>query len=176
MLDLEKPFYKKWWFIGIIVFLVLGAIGSAFGGKEDNAGNGDINNSEDVETIVDTLGGTPEEIITKSMNEIIDSEFTNVKVNKLEINNYQLEDDSFIVLAHLNWSTQNKADTTKQMLEMYSDKLATELYDNETEIMEVVVFWEVPHHLEGENIAKFNYTHTDKGMAKTDKWLAPILQ
>lgn len=61
------------------------------------------------------------------------------------------------------------------MLDIYSDNLAAKLYEREG-IEEITVFWEVPHHLEGENIAKFNYTRTDSGMAKMDKWLDPALQ
>ncbi|QDP99635.1 hypothetical protein FOH38_03155 [Lysinibacillus fusiformis] len=90
------------------------------------------------------------------------------------MNNYQTEDNKYIVMPHLKWNVKNGKKTTVEMLEMYNDHIAAKLYEPAVE--EITVFWEVPFHLEGNNIAKFNYTHTTTGMAKNDKWLAYVLK
>ncbi|MFJ7951507.1 hypothetical protein ACIQZG_08265 [Lysinibacillus sp. NPDC096418] len=112
--------------------------------------------------------------IEKTVKNIVKSDLSNTDIKSIEINNYQLEDNKFIVLTKLKWNQKNSKNTTKQMLEMFSDNLAAKLHDD-TSIMEVVVFWEVPYHLENANIAKYTYTRATGGMAKTDNWIDSIL-
>lgn len=115
------------------------------------------------------------EDIKKIVEKIVSTDIKKTKINELSVNNYKTEEKQYIVLPHLTWEVKNSEKTTVEMLEMYSDNIAAKLAE-EKGIQEITVFWEVPYHLEGENIAKFNYTRAANGMAKTDKWLAPVLQ
>ena len=115
------------------------------------------------------------EEIKKIVKNIVSTDLSETKINDLTVNNYQGEENKYIVLPHLKWEVENSKKTTVEMLEMYSDNIAAKLYE-QPGIEEITVFWEVPYHLEGENIAKFNYTRTTTGMAKNDKWLAPVLK
>jgi len=50
---MKKPFYKRWWFIAIVVIFALGVIGSAFGGGEETE-TADSNDNETIETSAPT--------------------------------------------------------------------------------------------------------------------------
>lgn len=58
---------------------------------------------------------------------------------------------------------------------MYSDDLAANLA-KEGDISELVVFWEVPYHLEGKNVAKFTYTKKGENMIIGERWYDPSLR
>lgn len=115
------------------------------------------------------------EDIKKTVEKIVSTDLKKTKIKELSVNNYQANENQYIVLPHLKWEVKNGKKMTVEMLEMYSDNIAAKLAE-EKGIQEITVFWEVPFHLEGENIAKFNYMRTGNGMAKSDKWLAPLLQ
>jgi len=115
------------------------------------------------------------EDLKKMVSDIVSTDLNGTTINDLIVNNYQAEENKYIVLPHLKWETKNSKKRTVEMLEMYSDHIAAKLYEQKG-IEEITIFWEVPYHLEGENIAKFNYMRNANGMAKNDKWLAPVLQ
>lgn len=118
---------------------------------------------------------TREEELEAAATKIIEDDFNKTNISEIKVNyNAGLDDGSYLVLPHLVWDVKNGAGTTKDMLEQYSDHLAAKLAD-EGDISEITVFWEVPYHLEGDNIAKFNYTPADGGMAKGDIWFDSIL-
>jgi hypothetical protein len=119
---------------------------------------------------------TREEELEARTLEIIEEDLDSTSVNEIKVNyNAGLDDGSYLVLPHLVWDVQNSAGTTRDMLEMYADHLAASLAE-EGDISEITVFWEVPYHLEGDNVAKFNYTPAGDGMAKGDIWFGPELQ
>lgn len=115
------------------------------------------------------------EDIKKTVEKIVSTDLKKTKINELSVNNYQANENQYIVLPHLKWEVKNGKKMTVEMLEMYSDHVAAKLAE-EKGIQEITVFWEVPYHSEGQNIAKFNYLRKGDGMAKSDKWLAPLLQ
>lgn len=115
-----------------------------------------------------------EEEIEEKAKGIINYNFT--KIEELDVNeNLGLNDGSYIVLPHLKWDAMNNAKRTKTLLEMYSDDLAANLA-KEGDISELVVFWEVPYHLEGENVAKFTYTKKGENMIIGERWYDPSLR
>ncbi|MGE6611852.1 hypothetical protein ACQKFG_15130 [Peribacillus sp. NPDC076916] len=117
---------------------------------------------------------TREEEIEEKAKGIINYNFT--KVKELDVNeNLGLNDGSYIVLPHLKWDAKNNAKRTKTLLEMYSDDLAANLA-KEGDISELVVFWEVPYHLEGKNVAKFTYTKKGENMIIGERWYDPSLR
>jgi len=109
--------------------------------------------------------------IKKMVEDIVSSDLKKTTIKDLLVNNYQAEENQYIVLPHLKWEVKNSKKMTVEMLEMYSDNIAAKLAE-EKGIQEITVFWEVPYHLEGQNIAKFNYLRKGDGMAKVDKWTA----
>lgn len=119
---------------------------------------------------------TKDEVIKQLTEQIVEEDLDNTTFNKLQVNEHMGKNDgTYIVLPHLKWDVKNRAKTTQEMLEMYSDHLAAKLAENK-DVSEITVFWEVPYHLEGDNVAKFMYERSGDGMAKTDIWLAPLLQ
>ena len=114
----------------------------------------------------------PSQDIEKLAKQIINEDLKNTTINKIEVNEHMGRNDgTYLVLPYLKWSVKNSAKTTMEMLEMYSDHLAAKLADDKN-VSEITVFWEVPYHLEGNNVAKFMYERSGDGMAKVDKWSA----
>ncbi|MCZ2258074.1 hypothetical protein [Sporosarcina sp. G11-34] len=115
--------------------------------------------------------------LTKTVKSIVKEDFNKVATSKVLVNDNMESDteNNFIVLPHLKWDVKNGAKSTREMLEMYSDHLAAKLAD-ESDVKEITIFWEVPYHLDGENIAKYMYERSGNGMAKVDVWLAPLIR
>lgn len=114
----------------------------------------------------------PENKIKDSIRDIVSDELSDVTVNKIDVNEHMGRNDgTYIALPYLKWNVENSAGTTLKMLKKYSDHLAAKLADDKN-VSEITVFWEVPYHLEGNNVAKFMYERSGDGMAKVDKWSA----
>ena len=92
------------------------------------------------------------------------TDITNIEINK----DASVDEERYIVLVNLKWDVKNKPKTTKDMLDMYSDHLAAKLADNEL-IHELVLFWEVPYHKEGQSILKRTYQNKEDGMYLEDE-------
>ena len=112
----------------------------------------------------------PSQEIEKLAKQIINDDLKNTTINKIDVNEHMGRNDgTYLVLPHLKWNVKNSAKTTMEMLEIYSDHLAAKLA-NDKNVSEITVFWEVPYHSEGNNVAKFMYERYGDGMAKVDKW------
>ena len=112
----------------------------------------------------------PKDKIKQTVEGVIADDLSNVTIKKIDINEHMGRNDgTYIVLPHLKLDAKNSANKTFKILEQYSDHLAAKLADI-TEVSEITVFWEVPSHLEGDNVAKFMYERSGDGMAKVDKW------
>lgn len=94
----------------------------------------------------DALGVDTDEVeqIANSiiMGELGDS-ITNTTLESVQVNENAGTDSNkdVIVLANLSWSTKNSEKMTREMLEMYSDHLATNLSSNLPEGSEIAIFW-----------------------------------
>ncbi|HEY9569588.1 MAG TPA: hypothetical protein VIR26_01245 [Metalysinibacillus sp.] len=114
----------------------------------------------------------PKDTIKQTVEGVIADDLSNVTIKKIDINEHAGRNDgTYIVLPHLKLDAKNSASTTLKILEQYSDHIAAKLADI-TEVSEITVFWEVPYHLEGNNVAKFMYERSGDGMVKVDKWSA----
>lgn len=115
--------------------------------------------------------------IEKTIKDRVSDEYRGTVIKKIDINeNLGTDDeDDYIVLIHLKWDVKNKPKMTRKMLEMYSDDLAATLAKH-TNITEITIFWEVPYHLEGNNVAKMSYSRSGDGMAIGEKWYAPLIR
>ncbi|MGG4200756.1 hypothetical protein [Peribacillus frigoritolerans] len=119
---------------------------------------------------------TREEKIKETAKDIIEKNYNQTTVEELEVNqNLGLNDGSYIVLPYLKWDAMNNSKRTKRLIEMYSDDLAANLA-KEGDISEITVFWEVPYHLEGKNVAKFTYTKNGDSMSIGERWYDPSLR
>ena len=195
----KKPFYKKWWVWLIAVVIIIAIATGGEDDEEETSesvtddvvdeqkedGDADVDTQldeeqEDLDQLDQDADIDKEEVEKKEINldeeiekiveNIVKNDLNSTEINKIGVNeNMGLEDGSYIVLPHLKWNVKNKEKTTREMLEMYSDHLAAKLAD-ESDISEITVFWEVPYHKEGDNIAKFMYERSGNGMAKTDNW------
>lgn len=80
-----------------------------------------------------------------------------------------------IVLIYLRWDVANSAEMTRAMLKLNGTRIISAL-ESESEVKEVVIFWEVPYHLEGGNSAKLSYERRIDGFYPGGDWLAPSLR
>lgn len=115
--------------------------------------------------------------IEKTIKDRVSDEYYDTVIKKIDINENlgSDEEDDYIVLPHLKWDVKNKPKMTREMLELYSDDLAATLAKH-TNITEITIFWEVPYHLEGENIAKMHYNRVGDGMAIGKRWYDPLIR
>lgn len=115
--------------------------------------------------------------IENTIKDRVSDEYSGTVIKKIDINeNLGTDDeDDYIVLPHLRWDVKNKPKMTREMLEMYSDDLAAILAKH-TNITEITIFWEVPYHLEGNNVAKMSYSRSGDGMAIGEKWYDPLIR
>ncbi|WP_148139370.1 hypothetical protein [Wohlfahrtiimonas chitiniclastica] len=75
----------------------------------------------------------------------------------------------------MRWDRKNDPTQTKNMLQMYSARLANEISKHKN-VSEIVIFWEVPYHSEDSNIAKFNYARKNNEMTVGAEWFAPVIR
>ena len=61
---------------------------------------------------------------------------------------------------------QNSGETSKTILDMYSQDMAVRMYEDLPEIQELAVFWTVPYLNNGS--AKISFERTNGGMSITD--------
>lgn len=163
--------------------LLLAACGNTDVGKEVDSSNNEVAAKEDSKQEVKQEQKedpkqelSREDKLKERATKIIKDDFNKTTVKEIQVNkNMGLDDGSYIVLPYLKWDVKNSKKTTKEMLEMYSDHLAATLAE-EGDISEITVFWEVPYHVEGDNIAKFNYTKNGDSMAIGERWYSPKLQ
>lgn len=104
-------------------------------------------------------------------------EYDGTTINDINVNSNleEGENHGYYTQVFLKWDVQNSAQTTRDMIKMYSSDLAASL-NNYEELIELTVFWEIPYHVKGENIAKYTFGRNDDGMYFDDTWHAPALQ
>lgn len=180
----KKPIYKKWWAWLIAFFAVLVIYAAATG---VNQAQEELDNEEPAEAAAAEVDETQdeaeeqeeltrEEEIQAFVQSIVDEDLNRTVINSNDVNyNAGQDDGTYLALPKLTWEVKNSADTTRDMLKQYSDHLAAKLAE-ESDISDVTVFWEVPHHKEGDNVAKFEYSRQDDGMAIGDVWYDELIR
>lgn len=165
----KTPVYKKWWFWAIVV-LVLIIILAAIGGNSKNT------NSGNEDAFLNTLAkeyseGSNEHSIAKLAYDRVINKYDKTVVNKITVNEDAGTDapDDYILLVNLTWNVQNSEDTTKDMIRMYCDDLAAYSVEQNKNIQEIAIFWEIPHLKESGTAAKCSYEQKDGKMMLTDK-------
>ena len=77
------------------------------------------------------------------------------------------KDGDYVALVRLTWTVNNRGETSKKMLDMYSSDMAAKMYTDLPEVQELAVFWTVPYLNNGS--AKISFERTNGGMRYTDK-------
>lgn len=185
--SIKKPLYKRWPF-WLIIFIVLAFIivdhddqnenDQEVADNEKNVDNEE--KSEMTEEIEEDESGEKkseetndtlslEARIENDIKNIVDEDFNQTEVIKVRVNeDMSVDEERYIVLIDLQWNVKNRAETTYDMLEMYSDHLAAKMakYDD---IYELTQFWVVPYHDENDVSLKRAYETKDDGMYLTDE-------
>lgn len=107
--------------------------------------------------------------LTAKVNQYIDDNYTFTVLDKIEVNPNAGTEESgdYIGLVYLTWNEKNKGEKSKTMLTMYSEDMATRVYDDLPEIQEIAIFWTVPYLNNGN--AKLSFERKNNGMFYTDK-------
>ena len=166
---MKKPIYKRKWFIGPIIFIILGGIISSM--ENEDAVTEQNTNKVAGEIEEEFVAETREEEIELLIQDIVEEHYNRTSIKDITINENlgTDEEDDFITLVYLSFDAKNRAKTAKEMIDIYSSDLGARLAD-EKDITEIAIFWEVPYLKEDSNIAKFNLQRVDDKMVFKDKW------
>ncbi|WP_025094098.1 hypothetical protein [Bacillus safensis] len=102
---------------------------------------------------------------------IVEDNYKTASIEKIEINQDMStdQDNKLIALVYLSFDFKNSAQTSYNMVEMFSDDLASKIGTDNNTINQIAVFWKVPYIDEGETLAKFSYERSGEHMIITDK-------
>ncbi len=111
---------------------------------------------------------TEEESIKQFIQDTVSENYYDTDIEDITLNdNLGTDvDGDFVVLVNLTWNVKNSADTTKEMLEMYSSDLAARTNQQFESVSEIAIFWNVPYH--GSD-GKVSYEKVEDGMKLSDK-------
>ncbi|RSU07597.1 DUF4352 domain-containing protein [Vagococcus elongatus] len=82
----HKPFYKRWWFIVIVIILAFGLIGSALGDDKDEAKKVDTKEEVKTKTVSNKENEQEEEKIFR-VGDTVDLKGYQIKVNSVDFSN-----------------------------------------------------------------------------------------
>ena len=129
---------------------------------------GDTEDTEEIQTVLtyqdDESKGTIEKVIRDRVASKFDDHTT---ISSITINDdagTPAEDD-YIVILNLNWNQKNKADTAKQVIQMYSEDLAATVGNNASNVQEIAISWNVSYL---NTTAKISYERKNNGMVIMD--------
>ena len=166
----KTPVYKKWWFWAMVVLVLIIILAAIGGGSSKNT------NSGNEDTFLNTLAkeyseGSNEYNIAKLAYDRVINKYDKTVVNKITVNEDAGTDapDDYILLVNLTWNVQNSKATTKDMIRMYCDDLAAYTVEQNKDVQEVVMFWEIPYLNENGVAAKCSYEQKDGKMILADK-------
>ncbi|WP_144455688.1 hypothetical protein [Bacillus pumilus] len=102
---------------------------------------------------------------------IVEDNYKAASIEKIEINQDMStdQDNKLIALVYLSFDFKNSAQTSYNMVEMFSDDLASKIGTDNNTINQIAVFWKVPYIGEDETLAKFSYERSGEQMIITDK-------
>ncbi|KLV25034.1 hypothetical protein [Bacillus altitudinis] len=102
---------------------------------------------------------------------IVEDNYPTASIEEIEINEDMGSEkpNKLIALVHLSFDAKNSAQTSYNMVEMYSDDLAAKIGSENDTVNQIAVFWKVPYIDEEETLAKFSYERSGEHMIITDK-------
>ncbi|OYQ76097.1 PH domain-containing protein [Wohlfahrtiimonas chitiniclastica] len=168
--------------VGFIAFIILlGGIVAALNSNDEESTPIKTNSKVNDVIIVDHTKynealANKDPIIIDIENAVNNDEITSATVLRdAQLNTDAKKADSKIAMIYLRWDRKNPTDQTRKMLSMQSARLANEIGKHKN-VSEIVVFWEVPYHLENQNIAKFNYSKKNDKWIVNSEWFAPVIR
>lgn len=112
---------------------------------------------------------TRQDEIKNLIKQKVDKDYNRTVINNIRVNDHAGLGEGFIVLVDLSFEAKNRANTAKDMIEMYSSDLAATLA-GEADIHEVVSFWQVPYLKTDTNIAKIVTERSGDSMVFIEQW------
>ncbi|AVB10320.1 hypothetical protein C3438_12880 [Bacillus velezensis] len=111
------------------------------------------------------------------IRELVNEHLHNVSVEDIEVNQDlgTEKKDQLIALVHLSFDLKNSSETTKNMIELYSEDLAARLAEEDTSVSELSVFWKAPYIDEDETLAKFSYKRSGEKMVTSARNVSQLL-
>lgn len=175
----KKPIFKRWWFWGIVVVIIIGVIG---GGKKDVQSSETLEKTPSTEITPTPKDKATEELVTEILDNTeepmasiervirgrVNDEYTYSDIGHITINE-DLGTDAegdYIALVYITWTQKNSGKTSKEMLKLYSDDLASTVAQECENVQEIAIFWTVPY-LNNAN-AKCSYERRNGAMYEMD--------
>lgn len=185
----KKPFYKRWWFIALVVMAIAGAF---IGDDEESAESEEPEQEEVVETESETEQketveesepeeeieeeSKPEELTREEEIEQVirnraksESNYSGFKIDNVRVNDNMgdEESDTYIVLVDLIWERKNKVDTADEMIDMVSQDIAANLHNEGAEdVAEIAIFTDDEYN---DRDIKYSYEWKEAGFVLTDQ-------
>lgn len=96
---------------------------------------------------------------------IVEENYKAASIEKIEINQDMStdQDNKLLALVYLSFDFKNTAQTSYNMVEMFSDDLAAKIGSDNESISQLSVFWKVPY-LSDKSAAKFSYERSGDNM------------
>ena len=110
---------------------------------------------------------TTEDYIEANLRSYV-SDYDYTTIDSITINEDAGTDtpDDYIALVNLTWSQKNSQETTKKMLDMYSQDMAARIYKDSSSVQEICIFWTIPYLNAS---AKWSFERGSNGMYATDQ-------
>ena len=170
---------KKYVIPTVVILAIAVLYVSCTGGSSNSSGDSSVDSSEDVassstfseteEISITPAGTAADQALADYIVDTIVAWDTKLSIDGITINDNAgtAAEGDVIALVYLTWKVKNKADTTKEMLRLFSDDLAAHLAQDYENVQEVAVFWEV-EYLQSNGKLSYGRTTTG-GMLRTDE-------
>lgn len=114
--------------------------------------------------------------IKSDIESIVDG-FQTTSIKEIKVNENMGTDapDDYIALVYLSFDAQNRKSTTKNVIDLYNNELGAQVAKIK-EVNELVIFWEVPYHLNNINAVKATLKRQGDDMYFESTWIAPALK
>lgn len=159
---------KRLLFVLVVFLVVLAGCVEISEPEENNGKQGaEQPSQEEVEL-------TREDELDDIITEKIKSDYNSTTIKGIRINEDLGSGKGYIVLIDLSFDAKNRANTAKDMIDMYASDLAATLA-KQKDVNEVVSFWEVPYLQSKGNVIKIATERSGNDMAFTEKWFDPSI-
>lgn len=120
-------------------------------------------------------------IRSKEINDFVNkiaSKTYGTSIKKIIVNENLVTEqkEDFIVLVYLSFDMKNGIERTKEMINMGNNDIGGLVGKNIDNVTELTIFWEVPYHAKGKNVAKANLSRQENKMIFEEEWYDPILR
>lgn len=115
--------------------------------------------AKEMSDFIKKMEGSESDSISSAIKSHVSSNFDKTSVDSVTVNDDLGKGSGYIALVNLTWNVKNSAETSKKVLEMYSDDLAATIAAKYSSVNEIAVFWKVPYLTN--NTSKWSYSCTE---------------